>query len=230
MGMRSLAALLCAGSVATTAPARAAACWDAEQTAAATVRDLQSKMMVATMQCHAVGIEIAPAYNGFIRTNRARLESINGTIKARFAAEFGTLAQSWYDKFTTSLANAYGADRTDAEVCAAMRAAAGEAEALAGDLPGLLALAERLGVTPQLPGGRCPAAAPVTHLQVAAAVPVPTGDGKASPTVLAAATPADVPEFTQGAPADVGEVPPAVPATARRPALTLAGLLGDAAD
>lgn len=188
------AAALCATLV-VAVPAQAADCWDGEQAAAARVRDLQSKLMVATMRCHAMGIDISPAYNGFVRANRSRLEAINGTIKARFAGVFGAAAQFHYDKFTTSLANAYGADSTNAEVCGSMTAAAQEAAAIGGDLVRLLDLADRIGVAPDLPGGRCG----VTLAAVAVpAVPVVASES--------------------AAPAPAAEKP------AERPALTLASL------
>lgn len=181
-------------------PARAADCWDTEQASAARIRDLQSKMMVATMRCHVIGIDVATAYNAFIRTNRARLESINGTIKARFAGQFGSGGQFHYDKFTTSLANAYGADRTDAAVCASMTEAAREAETIGGDIVRLLELADRVGSAPTLPGGRCNIAIP--------------------PVTMASAS--EVTQFTA--------IASIVPTVEVRPVLTLASLIGGATD
>ena len=172
------------------ADVRTADCWTEAQAAAAHVRDLQSKLMVATMQCHAIGVDIAPAYNAFVRTNRAGLESVNGAIKARFAGLFGGTAQTHYDRFTTSLANAYGGDRIDPVVCRAMRASAGEAEAIGGDPVKLFELAGRMGVSPRLPGGRCPAAMPVVTLASARPVRTETPAIIASATVMPAIVPA----------------------------------------
>src|SRR5688500_10832188 len=86
-------------------PAHAAmACWNPKQVAAAKVRDLQSRLMVATMRCSAMGIDVLPAYNAFVRTNRTTIQAANGLIKAQFSSGFGVRGQTEYDKFTTALA------------------------------------------------------------------------------------------------------------------------------
>lgn len=171
MKTKTLAAALCA-ALTIAAPAAAADCWSGEQAAAARIRDLQSKLMVATMRCHAMGIDISAAYNGFVRANRPRLEAVNGRIKARFAAVWGGGGQFQYDRFTTSLANAYGADATSAELCNAFATASLEAEAVGGDEALLLNLADRLGASPRLPGGQCVVPPVLAVANVAAAAPV----------------------------------------------------------
>jgi hypothetical protein len=137
-------------------PAQAAmSCWNQQQTAAAKIRDLQSRLMVATMRCHAMGIDVLPAYNDFVRSNRSTIQAANGVIKAQFAQGFGSNAQNEYDQFTTRLANAYGADSTNVAICQQTASRAREAVAANGDLDRLLHIAEAMGPAPQLPGGEC---------------------------------------------------------------------------
>ncbi len=132
-------------------------CWDQNQIAAAKIRDLQSRLMVATMRCRAMGMDVLPAYNEFVRVNRSTIQNANGLIKAQFKAGFGdALAQKSYDSFTTSLANAYGAEATSAEICEDTAELASEAVAAGGDIARLLDIADRVGSAPELPGGRCP--------------------------------------------------------------------------
>src|SRR4051812_8272030 len=139
-------------------PAQAAmACWNQQQTAAAKVRDLQSRLMVAALRCRAMGIDVLAAYNGFIRENRGTLQAANGLIHAQFETGYGKEADTYYDRFATGLANRYGADATNSEICEETAAAAQEATAAAGDVTRLLALADRFGSSPDLPGGVCPA-------------------------------------------------------------------------
>lgn len=244
------AAAALSGGASSGAASAQANCWNPEQAAAARVRDLQSKLMVATMQCHAIGAEIAPAYNAFIRINKSGLEGVNGTIKARFAQLFGAAGQAHYDRFTTSLANAYGADQVDASVCEAMRRAASEAETIGGDPTRLLSLAERMGVAPRLPDGLCPVADVTVHVAAVQPIPAPVAVVRLArvdaPAVsVEVATPHDEPLAIAvvAVPRD-GSVDgprvetPIAPAYAEadaspvrsRPALTLAGLLGDARD
>jgi len=147
----ALAATLCAAT-----PAQAAmGCWNETQTAAAQVRNLQSRLMVAAMRCRAMGIDILASYNDFVRSNRETIQAANGVIMAQFTNGFGPEALLHYDRFTTSLANAYGADATDQNVCAESAALAEEAAAAAGDPQRLVDIERRMGPVPTLPGGTC---------------------------------------------------------------------------
>lgn len=151
-GRLVVVALLCCASV----PAQAAmGCWNETQVAAANVRDFQSRLMVATMRCRARGIDILYAYNRFVIANRDTLRGANGVLRSQFLAGYGSDGELQYDRFTTSLANAYGGDDTDPWVCAETEDLAYEAADARGDVQRLLALANRSGAHPRLPGGRC---------------------------------------------------------------------------
>lgn len=131
-------------------------CWNETQVAAARVRDLQSRLMVDALRCRAFGIDILGAYNEFVRSNRATIQAANSVILAQFSRGFGGAAQTEYDRFTTALANAYGADRTTGETCAEAASVAAEAVAAGGDVERLVEIEERFGPAPALPGGECP--------------------------------------------------------------------------
>ncbi|HEX8365805.1 MAG TPA: hypothetical protein VF603_11045 [Allosphingosinicella sp.] len=131
-------------------------CWNETQVAAAQVRNLQSRLMVDALRCRAFGIDILGAYNEFVRTNRATIQAANLVIMAQFAHGFGRGAQTEYDRFTTALANAYGADRTTGETCAEAASVAAEAVAAGGDIERLVEIEQRFGPAPTLPGGQCP--------------------------------------------------------------------------
>jgi hypothetical protein len=138
-------------------PASAAmSCWDEHETAAAKIRDLQSRLMVATLRCRAMGIDVLTAYNDFVRINRSTLQEANGVIKAQFDRGYGQDGQRFYDSFTTAMANQYGADATSGAVCDETAAVAAEAVAAEGDVVRLVELADRFGRSPELPGGVCP--------------------------------------------------------------------------
>ena len=157
----SVALLLCVST-----PAQAAmGCWNDNQVAAAKVRDLQSRLMVATLRCQAMGVNVAEAYNRFIAANRTTIQGANGVILAAFRAGHGGAAQTHYDRFATALANIYGDDATNAGICADTAALAEEAASARGDIRQLVTIADRFGV-PALPGGQCSpdfAAAAETH-------------------------------------------------------------------
>jgi len=148
---------LAAAALVAAQPAEAAmGCWNGESAAAAKVRDLQSRLMVATLRCRAIGVDLLTDYNQFVRDNRSTLQAANGVIKAQFASGYGPAGETAYDSFTTALANAYGGDATSGEICETTAGAAREAAAAAGDVGKLLAIAERFGPSPDLPGGECP--------------------------------------------------------------------------
>ncbi len=181
-GMKAAFAVTTAAALLAAQPAQAAmGCWDEQPAAAAKVRDLQSRLMVATLRCQAMGqgmgADVTAAYNDFVRQNRTTLQGANGLIKAQFDTGYGKEGATYYDRFATSLANKYGGDATSAEICSDTLAAAREAAAAAGDIGKLLALEDRFGPAPELPGGAC-ARAPAT---LAAAEP------QASPKAFGAA-------------------------------------------
>jgi hypothetical protein len=145
-----------AASLCISVPAQAAmGCWNPTQVAAAQVRDLQSRLMVATLRCQAMGMDISAAYNRFIGANRTTIQGANAVLLAQFRNGFGSQAQTQYDRFATSLANLYGADATDRAVCAETSALADEAADAAGDVNALVAINGRLGFSSALPGGEC---------------------------------------------------------------------------
>ncbi len=133
-----------------------AGCWTAQSTNAARVRDLQTFLMVETLRCSAMGYNISAHYNAFVRGNRAAINAANDKLKSHFIQTSGPVyGQSAYDRFTTRLANNYGADRTDEDTCDTARSTAMEAAQMDNSIEGLVMIAERQGLEPALPGSRC---------------------------------------------------------------------------
>jgi hypothetical protein len=148
------AAALAAAALSCAAPANAAGCWKPDGAAAAKVRDLQSRLMVATLRCRAIGADIEASYGNFVRSNRETIQTANALLKAQFATG-DRVGERAYDSFATALANQYGGDRTTEDLCRGFAAAAEDAASAGGDLGKLLGVAERLGPPPALPGGEC---------------------------------------------------------------------------
>ena len=151
-------AALVAGAMMTCVPATASAqagCWNQIQVAAAKVRDLQSRLMVATLRCSAMGKIVAAAYNRFLAANRETIRSANAVLMGQFQTVHGRQAQVHYDRFTTTLANIYGDDATSRSVCAETVVLADEAAQARGNADALIAIADRLGFVAALPGGQC---------------------------------------------------------------------------
>jgi hypothetical protein len=169
------------------APAHAAAgtCWSPVEEAAAKVRNLQTRLMVATLHCQLVGADITPVYNSFIRTNRSTLQGANSVLRAR-------LGERAYDSFVTLIANLSAGSMTDAAQCAVAAEVAGAGEGAAGNVQQLVALEERLKAPIALPGGACP----VTFTLASASAPAPSpakAEAPAAVSVVAAAVGGSVP-------------------------------------
>ena len=157
-GLRKRRAALVAGAMMLCVPTTAFAqtgCWDQTQVAAAKVRDLQSRLMVATLRCSAMGVNVAPAYNRFLAANRETIRGANAVLMNQFESAYGRQAQVQYDRFATALANIYGDDTTSHSVCAETALLAGEAAEAGGDIEALVAIEDRLGFVSALPGGQC---------------------------------------------------------------------------
>lgn len=164
--VKSMMALAAAGAL-LAAPVQAA-CWNADEASAATVRELQSMLMVAALRCQVSGNGMMEDYNGFVTANRATIGAMNDRLKKHFIRSLGPVAgQRAYDSFTTSMANGYGAAASGGEACGAAASLAREATMMAGSTEGLVLLADRQGVVARLPEGTCGEGA----LTVASAAP-----------------------------------------------------------
>jgi len=131
-------------------------CWSAQEISAAKVRDLQTMLMVAGLRCRSTGTDVLAGYNRFVANNRMAIVEVNNRLKGHFNAAYGAVeGQRSYDRFTTALANAYGAGAEGAGNCADMANLADDAAAARA--PGALhALAASRGMSPDLPTRRCP--------------------------------------------------------------------------
>ncbi|WP_395612829.1 hypothetical protein [Allosphingosinicella sp.] len=157
-GLKRTRAAVVAGAMMTCMPVMAqaqAACWNPTQVAAAKVRDLQSRLMVATLRCSAMGVNVAEAYNRFLAANRETIRGANAVLMSQFESAYGRQAQVHYDRFATALANIYGDDATSRAVCAETAVLAGEAAEAGGNIDMLVAIEDRLGFVSALPGGQC---------------------------------------------------------------------------
>lgn len=133
-----------------------AACWSKEAIAAAKVREFETMLMVSALRCRNSGRDFLARYNQFVRQGRPVLARANETLRAQFAADFGSArGLNAYDGFVTSLANRYGAG-TDGLSCADLSDINSAALAGSGDIGSLERLADAADIRPRV-GGQCPA-------------------------------------------------------------------------
>ncbi|WP_157215941.1 hypothetical protein [Flavisphingomonas formosensis] len=141
----------------------AAGCWQEREAAAAGLREMQTMLMVATLRCRSAGMDISDEYNAFVVAHRRTLDSANIVIRRHFIVTGA--APGAYDRFATTIANAYGHASTTIGDCAeAGMLARKSAGAAPATLVGIAAA--RLHSSP-LPEGRCPTTLPRTQLTFA---------------------------------------------------------------
>lgn len=100
-GMAVLAGLLLAGVAGT---ARAAACYTPAEARAAQLRQLQTELMVAALQCSSRSdLDLAGQYNVFVRRFGGSLSDNAKVLRGHFGRQGGGAAR--FDSFITALAN-----------------------------------------------------------------------------------------------------------------------------
>lgn len=152
----ALVAALAVAMTAGSAQAAASDCWSVQEVSAAKLRDLQTMLMVAGLRCRNTDTDVLAGYNRFVVINRAAITEANNRLKMHFNAAYGSIeGQRSYDRFTTALANAYGAGGSGAGDCRDMADLAEDAAAAQGSTAALLALAEQRGIQPDTPSRRC---------------------------------------------------------------------------
>lgn len=143
------------GCLAVTSTAQAA-CWTPAEADAATVRELQSRMMVAALRCANSGHDVLHQYNRFVGSKKPMLKMGNNVLRSHFAkGKNRKQAMRAYDKFAVTLANKYGAGTGDLSECESMHNLARTSANSDGAHHELVAIANRHGISPTLPGGRC---------------------------------------------------------------------------
>ncbi|MGB5484225.1 hypothetical protein [Parasphingorhabdus sp.] len=156
--MRKLGKLVAVASLGsmTLAGTAQATCWSPIEVEAATLRELQSRLMVASLRCAKSNHDVLPHYNAFVRNKRHLLISGNDTLKAYFGKHHGRKGGvRAYDSFAVSLANRYGAGSGDLSECESMNELAFSAASSEPSRAALVRIARENGLEPTLPGGRC---------------------------------------------------------------------------
>lgn len=144
MGRTSRVALggmaLALGMIGQPASALSTAGWSQADRSAATIREFQTRLMVAALRCRAAGINVLASYNQFIAADRAEIAAANDRLKARFRSASPATGERDYDRYTTSLANGFAGEQWSPASCDRANRLAREAAQSRGNL---LAVATR---------------------------------------------------------------------------------------
>lgn len=158
MKRRHVMTALAWAGLAGAATAQSAQCWDAGAVGAARISEFQIMMMDASLRCKAKGFDIRESYERFLATHRAVFAKAETSLKAHFGILPGDRKHNAYDNYLISLANYYGAGKTDAETCGQFDVVAGQLGGVRdnGDLLATVAIA--MVRDPRIDGPRCIAA------------------------------------------------------------------------
>lgn len=151
MALKILIAATAAAALASAAPANA--CWNAEGLAAARLAEFNAAMMVTTLRCSLISIDMKANYEGFIVNHKKRLQSADDRLKDYFKQDAG--GEKAYHQFYTQIGNRYGAARTDSAQCALFSAVAAELSRSASEDAALEKYAVALVPNPSVTGDRC---------------------------------------------------------------------------
>ena len=136
-----------------TSPVLAENCWYPHEMKAAQLRDLQSMLMVGTLQCKGGSKTAVELYNRFVTKQRSLLDANNYVLKAHFLREQGIeKGGEAYDVYATSLANNRAARLGDPGFCPTVETFVTLAEAASAQE--LQRLAEMVSEAPA--SGTCP--------------------------------------------------------------------------
>jgi hypothetical protein len=145
--------------VSQTQQAQAASCWSDAAASAAAVRTFDTMLMVGTLRCRTLGHDITPTYGRFVEHNRGLLQGANADLRMHFDGNGGLVA---FDRYVTAVANHFGAGQPGLD-CNDLSDIMNRANTSRGSQSQMVALADDIGVVPQLPGGRCLRATAARH-------------------------------------------------------------------
>jgi hypothetical protein len=135
-------------TIAQPASATSSAGWNQADRSAATIREFQTRLMVAALRCRAAGINVLASYNQFIAADRAELTEANDRLKTHFRSASPVNGDRDYDRYTTSLANQFAGEQWSPQSCDGAARLAREAARSSGNL---IAVASRDGELAEAP-------------------------------------------------------------------------------
>ena len=157
---RTLAGTIAAAALALAGPAGAAtsSCWDSASIGAARISELNTMLMVSSLRCRLVGVDLRPAYERVSALYGHVFQAAEAQIKAHFGGADHTDSREDYDSYVVGVANFYGSGRSDPATCQAFASVQKTLAETSANLDRLATLAMQLVRDPHVGGGRCPAA------------------------------------------------------------------------
>ncbi|HEX7874713.1 MAG TPA: hypothetical protein VF475_17510 [Sphingobium sp.] len=151
----TLTGIIAAIALTTASAGQATSCWNGERLAAARVAEFNTAMMVTTLRCSLINIDIKASYDAFIVNYKTRLQGADNALKRQFDEPQGGAGEKNYHQFYTQIGNRYGAAKTDSVQCALFSAVAAELAKSGSNDEMLDKYAFALVPNPAVSGERC---------------------------------------------------------------------------
>lgn len=204
LGVPVAAAIMVAASTANVAAQAQEACWANSELQAARVHDLQTMLMIGSLQCSETSADPAvSSYNEFVRRTRDQLRDYNNVLKARFMRLHGVReGQRAYDTFNTGMANDHSSRARSKNFCATVVSLSQTATAASQD--DLEAMAQNISDRPYGVGDVCTETAEAATPVAAAAAVTPAAETEVAAVAPPAVSAAPVSDTTPAATATGG--------------------------
>lgn len=151
MMLKSVATAITLAATAIATPAQA--CWTREGVSAARIAEFNAAMMVTTMRCSLIAVDIKASYEAFVVQYKKRLNKADDLLEQHFRDKGGV---GKYRHFYTLIGNRYGAMPTDGGRCALFSAVAADLAKSGSSDEALDKYALALIPNPGIDGTQCP--------------------------------------------------------------------------
>lgn len=156
LAMRAGGAMLASIALATACQAEAATCWDTPSIGAARVSEFETLLLVQTLRCKSVGIDMQGGFDRMLAAHRGTLEMAHRTLRAKFGeSDVKRASAGPYDRFVTGVANSYGAGKTEVPICQQFSALIEELGKGSTSSDFLISVAGEMVRDPRLDGAQC---------------------------------------------------------------------------
>jgi|GEM_PF-2946362 len=141
-------------AMAATPAQSASTCWDNEAVGAARVMEFQIAMMIATLRCTALNLDLEGDFKRFAESNKIVLKDADLRLKKQFGGT-GRVSHASYQNFQTTVSNRHSYRDPTVQTCTLFRDVAAELGKADTSAATLTSFANALIPEPWIEGDRC---------------------------------------------------------------------------
>lgn len=131
-----------------------AACIDNATASAARLHEFETMMMVVSLRCTRIGVNMRPEFDGMVEAHQAPFGQATTRLRKYLGGNGFDVHSGQFDRYATIVANKYGGGRTSVDNCQMLDQVVGEL-AKVPDLAVLAMVAEQMVGRPTLDAMAC---------------------------------------------------------------------------